>query len=672
MKFRYIIAALFLSLAVGCVQEELSTLSEIQVSESYLAIDVNGGSASTTVNATEGWQVDPSSVPAWLTVSPMSGNAGSSQITFSAGGTKSTNNAEVKIKCGAQTQFVNIIQYAVKGEPKILTVPEVVAIIRSGDYAGEYFVKGIVCKIDEISTSYGNATFYISPDGTFKGTYESDGSGDANWFEVYRAYWLNNGKFTKGDEFAIGDEVTICGELTSYKGTPETNQNAAYVYAIKKSLVSVTPSAFEVSKDENTVVAKVLYSGDALEFSTDSDWLNVSGMTRVKDTTMVSIHVAPNDADARTGVITLASSKGKDSSRVTVTVTQAPGFSAYALPFEQTFLDGKGAWETVDVVPVDGVSSIWVQDAKYGMKATATKKVPSQAELISPNIDLSEVSSAVLSFEHVSRFAGNLYDELKLFGSIDNGETWQEILIPAYSPGNNWNYVSSGEISLRKFAGNLLILKFVYKSTESAFATWEIKNLKVVEGEAAITNIAGLNNATVAAETEFNVTLTDAVVTYVNGNNAFIEDATGGIQLYMKNHGLTEGQKINGPATIKTKLYNGYAEATDWKFTTGAMISDAEEVPCTTLTVAQLLGSYLRYQNCKVKLEGVTVTDALDAASNDRNGKIEQDGAELALYAQIKSKIDVPAVKGTLIGFPTRYNANLQIGVWESAHFTAE
>ena len=84
MKFRYIIAALFLSLAVGCVQEELSTLSEIQVSESYLAIDVNGGSASTTVNATEGWQVDPSSVPAWLTVSPMSGNAGSSQITFSA------------------------------------------------------------------------------------------------------------------------------------------------------------------------------------------------------------------------------------------------------------------------------------------------------------------------------------------------------------------------------------------------------------------------------------------------------------------------------------------------------------------------------------------------------------------------------------------------------------
>ena len=671
MKFRYIIAALFLSLAVGCVQEELSTLSEIQVSESYLAIDVNGGSAFTTVNATEGWQVDPSSVPSWLTVSPMSGNAGSSQITFSAGGTKATNNAEVKIVCGSQTQFVNIIQYAVKGEPKIMSVKEVIALIRSGEYAGEHYVKGIVCKIDEISTSYGNATFYLSDDGTFSGSYEADGSGDGNWFEVYRAYWLNNGKFTTGNEFAIGDEITIFGELTSYKGIPETNQNASYVYSIKKSLVSVTPSEFEVGKEESTVVAKVLYSGDGLEFSTDSDWLNVSSMTRVKDTTMVSIHVGANDADARTGVITLSSSKGKDSSKVSVTIKQAAGFSAFPLPYEETFLGSMGGWEAVDVVPMDGVASIWVNDSKYGMKATSTKKGDSQAELISPNIDLSGASSAVLSFEHVSRFAGNVYDELKLFGSVDNGETWKEILIPYYSSGANWNYVSSGNISLKQFAGNLLILKFVYKSTADSYATWEIKNLKIVEGEGEITSIAQLNGATVTAEGAFTATLKDAVVTYVNGNNAFIEDATGGIQLYMKDHGLVAGQKINGTVSGKTKLYNGYAEATAWDVS-AATVEDGAEVTGTKLTVAKLLASYLRYQNCMVVLEGVNVTDALEAASNDRNGKIEQDGAELALYAQIKSKIDVPAGKGTLIGFPTRYNANLQIGVWDSAHFTAE
>ena len=74
MKFRYFIAALFLSLAVGCVQEEIGTLSEIQVSESYVSIPVNGGSASVNVTASESWSVDASSVPSWLTVSPMSGS----------------------------------------------------------------------------------------------------------------------------------------------------------------------------------------------------------------------------------------------------------------------------------------------------------------------------------------------------------------------------------------------------------------------------------------------------------------------------------------------------------------------------------------------------------------------------------------------------------------------
>ena len=44
MKFRYLIAAMILSLCtVACVQEPIGTLSEIQVSGSYVSIDVNGG-----------------------------------------------------------------------------------------------------------------------------------------------------------------------------------------------------------------------------------------------------------------------------------------------------------------------------------------------------------------------------------------------------------------------------------------------------------------------------------------------------------------------------------------------------------------------------------------------------------------------------------------------------
>ena len=57
MKFRYLIAALLLSLATGCVQEKIGTLSEIQVSESYVSIDVKGGEDAIDIVANYGMQV---------------------------------------------------------------------------------------------------------------------------------------------------------------------------------------------------------------------------------------------------------------------------------------------------------------------------------------------------------------------------------------------------------------------------------------------------------------------------------------------------------------------------------------------------------------------------------------------------------------------------------------
>jgi hypothetical protein len=666
MKFRYIFTALLLLAAASCQQPEIESYSEIQVSDSYVSISVDGGSTALDLTTTDAWDVDATTVPEWLTVAPMSGAAGSAKVNFSAAATKTTNKAEVKFNCGNKTQYVNVIQYAAKADPVTLSVAEALAVIKplaDKEVAdGIYRVKGIVCEITEISPAYGNATYYISDDGTKVGSTKDD----CNWLQVYRGLWLNGDAFKTGNEFALGDELVIEGALMDYHGTPETQEKNSYVISLKKSLISVTPNEFEVDKDGGDVLAKVLYSGDGLEFSSDCDWLTVCSMNKVKDTTMVTIHAAPNTADARRGVISLSSSKGSDSSMVTVTVSQAAGFSAFPLPYEASFLGDKASWELVDVIPVDGVAAIWVNDAKYGMKATATKKVVAQAELISPNIDLSAVSSAVLSFEHVSRYAASVWQELKLFVSIDNGENWEELLIPVYSSGKDWNYVSSTDISLKKFAGNLVRIKFQYNSNENAYATWELKNLKIVEGNPAITNIAGLIDDTVAAEAAFTGNFTDAVVTYVNGNNAFIEDATGGIQLYKSGHGLTAGMVINGAVSGKVKLYNGYAELTDVDGSKATVTTGSAPAP-TVMTLATLLDSYLRWQNCQVKLEGVTFTKALDA--NNRNGEISQGGKTIAAYSQVKGKVLMDGT-GNLVCFPTRYNATLQVGCWDSAHFT--
>ena len=89
----------------------------------------------------------------------------------------------------------------------------------------DIYIKGIISSIsEEFTSTYGNATFYIS----------DDGSTDSDEFYVYRAYYLGNQKWTSGDtQIQVGDEVIICGKVTNYYGsTPETVQNEAYIYSL--------------------------------------------------------------------------------------------------------------------------------------------------------------------------------------------------------------------------------------------------------------------------------------------------------------------------------------------------------------------------------------------------------------------------------------------------------
>ena len=85
------------------------------------------------------------------------------------------------------------------------------------------YIKGIISSIrEEYSTQYGNGTFYISDDGSAK-----------NQFLVYRALYLKNKKFSASDtQIQVGDSVIICGIVTNYNGTLETQQNKAYLYAL--------------------------------------------------------------------------------------------------------------------------------------------------------------------------------------------------------------------------------------------------------------------------------------------------------------------------------------------------------------------------------------------------------------------------------------------------------
>lgn len=319
MKFRYILAALSLLLAVSCQQEKIGTLSEVQLSESYVSINVDGGSAVVDVTTTGAWEIDAASVPTWLTVSPMSGSAGHTQLTFKADKTKNTNNAEVHLLCGGKTQYINVIQFAAKGEVKVMSVAEALALIKAGGEAGttynldgEYCVKGIVSKIDEISPSYGNATYYISDDGKHE-----------NWLEVYRGAWLNGAAFKTGDEFAVGDELTIMGELMSYKGTPETKEKTAYVVAIEKSLISVDSvdpedASIEAEGGKVTVTLKNKGQGLYVDAPADAAWLSIAAVAGNK----VTFSAAANDGGDRQATVVFKTTDGTKEYSTQQTIVQ--------------------------------------------------------------------------------------------------------------------------------------------------------------------------------------------------------------------------------------------------------------------------------------------------------------------------------------------------------------
>ena len=109
------------------------------------------------------------------------------------------------------------------------TVAEAKKLIAAGEGLDtKVYVGGTISSIKEVSTSYGNATYNISDDGT-----------TASELVVYRGYYLKNEKFTAEDQIKVGDVVIVYGQLTSYNGTDEVN-SGNYLYAIKSDPTSIS------------------------------------------------------------------------------------------------------------------------------------------------------------------------------------------------------------------------------------------------------------------------------------------------------------------------------------------------------------------------------------------------------------------------------------------------
>ena len=92
----------------------------------------------------------------------------------------------------------------------------------------DVYVTGIISHIDEVSTKYGNATYYISDDGK-----------TTSQMKVYRGKYLANAAFTKEGQIEVGNIVVVKGKISVYQNV---NQLAQGNY-ITSQAIPVTISA---------------------------------------------------------------------------------------------------------------------------------------------------------------------------------------------------------------------------------------------------------------------------------------------------------------------------------------------------------------------------------------------------------------------------------------------
>lgn len=163
-----------------------------------------------------------------------------------------------------------------------LAVVQYIKSLEAGVNSSNYvYIKGIVSSTKEISAQFGNASFYISADGTTTGTQ----------FYVYRVKGLGNKNIASDDEVKVGDEVIICAKVVNYgNNTPETVQGEGYIYSLNgKTEGGTTPSTGQATGDGskenpfNSVAANQMASKLASGAKTDKQYYIKGKVVSVKE-----------------------------------------------------------------------------------------------------------------------------------------------------------------------------------------------------------------------------------------------------------------------------------------------------------------------------------------------------------------------------------------------------
>ena len=153
--------------------------------------------------------------------------------------------------------------------------------------------------------------------------------------------------------------------------------------------------------------------------------------------------------------------------------------------FSETFTNGQGQF-TIQDVEIAGLNYVWTHMSSYKcMKANGYYQGAHATEswLVSPQIDLSNVTSATLQFDHAVAFASAEGSFFVMASTDYAGDvttaTWTELNIGTW-PTPNSSWVFEGAFAdMSSLVGHNVTIAFKYTSTMDVCPAWEVKNVVV-------------------------------------------------------------------------------------------------------------------------------------------------------------------------------------------------
>lgn len=208
------------------------------------------------------------------------------------------------------------------------------------------------------------------------------------------------------------------------------------------------------------------------------------------NTDVATVDNSGNITAIAAGTTTITASVG-------VTDTYMPGSASYTLTvvdpnilFTEDFANGLNGFTNE--------GGLWKTGSYNGQtyaQANAYGKGAQTEMLISPIVDLTQVSNATLTFDHATGYVANNDQtvDFTLWVKEENSEDWTQLIIPSYPEkvSNDWSkFVSSGEIALQAYCGKKIQIGFQYKSTDEKQSGWEVTNILVKKAEPATLTIS--------------------------------------------------------------------------------------------------------------------------------------------------------------------------------------